>query len=125
MSKSTAHESKFTKSTTLDVQLEVLDGDPEIGKFDEQDGTWSTTTETGSKEESEMRDNNHNTFLSSTILMTLGLLQPSRYNVIWEIKYSEDGIRITRWLKDSVQLLFSSHLPLNMTLYSLGFMTGN
>ena len=92
MSKSTAHESKSTKSTTLDAQLEVLDGDPKIGKFDEQDGTWSTTTEIGSEEESEMRDNNnHNTSLSSRIVMTLGLLQPSQYNVIREIKYSEDG----------------------------------
>ena len=77
MLKSTAHESKSTKSTTLDVQLEVLDEDPEIGKFDEQDGTWSITIETRSEEEFKMRDNNHNTSLSSTIVMTLGLLQPS------------------------------------------------
>ena len=50
MSKSTTHESKYTKSTTLDVQLEVLDKDPEIGKLDEQDGRRSTA-ETGSEEE--------------------------------------------------------------------------
>ena len=34
-----AHESKSTKPMTLDVQLEILDEEPEIGKFDEQDGT--------------------------------------------------------------------------------------
>ena len=84
MSKSIAHVSKSTKSMTLDVQLEVLDEDPEIENFDEQDETLSTTTETGSEEESKMRDNNHNTSLSSTIVMTLGLLQPSRYNVYFK-----------------------------------------
>ena len=33
---------------------------------------------------------NHNTSVSSTIVITLGLLQALGYNVIREIKYSEE-----------------------------------
>ena len=40
MQKFTAHESKSTKSMTLDVQSEVLDEETKRGKFDEQDETW-------------------------------------------------------------------------------------
>ena len=58
------------------MQLEVLDEESEIGKFDEQDEKWSTTRETS---------------LYSTIVMTLGLMQPSRHNVIRDIKYLEEG----------------------------------
>ena len=53
--------------------------------FDEQDRTWSTTIETSLEEESEgkkkkNKNNNHNPSLSSTTIITLGLLQSSQYN---------------------------------------------
>ena len=48
-------------------------------------------TETPLEEKSEIKNNNHNTSLSSTTVRPLGLLQPSRYNISQEIKYLEEG----------------------------------
>lgn len=72
--KSTTHESKSSKSITLDVQLKLFDEELEVGNFDEHDGTWPTTTKTSLEEESERKKDNYNTSLSSTILITSELL---------------------------------------------------
>ena len=81
---------------TLDEQFEVLDEESKIENFDKLDRMWSTTIETWSEEEQKIKDYNHNTSLSSIIVRTLELVQPSWYNVIQEIKYSEDGKRLDK-----------------------------